>query len=316
MLDQYRLFAKNYLALPVVCGVKTPSERFPGANETYCIEAMMQDMKGLQAGTSHDLGQNFAKAFDIQFADEDGALKHVHMTSWGVATRLIGALIMAHSDDDGLRLPPMVAPKHVVIIPFITNPEQESEIMEYANKLAEDIKKQNYADSPIEVIVDTRDMRGGEKNWHWVKKGIPVRIEVGARDIESGTVCVARRDRGPKDKEQLPFDETAEKIPSILSEMQNNYYKQAAKFLKENTVTNISTFEDLQKFFTPKNAKKPEIHGGFVHAKWCGDDECEDKLSAFKVSIRCLPLEQSGTSGKCIVCGREATKDAIYAKAY
>ncbi len=316
MLEVYRTFAHEYLALPVIVGEKTESERFPGAVSTYAIEAIMQDMKGLQAGTSHYLGDNFAKAFDIQYSDVNGDLKHVHMTSWGVATRLIGAVIMAHSDDDGFRLPPKIAPTHVVIIPFITNPDTTDDIMGYATKLANDIKTLSFGSIPIAVTIDTKDMRGGEKNWHWIKKGIPVRIEVGARDFASNSVCLARRDKEPKEKQNLNYNDAITQIPTILQEIQDNYYSQAKQFLNDNTVTTITNFEQMTEFFTPKNTKKPEIHGGFVNAKWCGNAECEEKLDILKVTIRCLPLEQSGTTGTCAVCGSTATTDAIYAKAY
>jgi len=316
MLEVYRVFLEDVLAIPVICGEKTPSERFPGAVATYSMEALMQDHKALQAGTSHYLGQNFAKAFDITFTDAAGDLNHAYMTSWGVTTRLIGALIMVHSDDDGLRLPPRIAPKHIVIIPYLTKPENRDAIMEYADKLAEELRKVQYFGGPLEVVVDSRDVRGGEKNWQWIKKGIPLRIEVGARDMESDSVCIARRDKAPRDKEQMPRSDVLGEVVGILDEMQNNYLQVAEGLLSENTREDIIDFNDFEAFFTPKDKKRPEIHGGFVKAKWCGNSACEEKLSELKVTIRCLPLEQSGSEGRCIVCGGKATLDAVYAKAY
>ncbi|MBT3393640.1 MAG: proline--tRNA ligase [Waddliaceae bacterium] len=316
MLEEYRTFCKDFLAMPVICGEKTPQERFPGAVTTYAMEAMMQDRKALQAGTSHYLGQNFAKAFDITFSDTEGALKHVYMTSWGVATRLIGGVIMTHSDDDGLRLPPRIAPKQVVIIPFLTKEEHNESVMKYANDLADDIRAQNFHGHDVTVVVDDRDMRGGEKNWHWIKKGMPIRIEVGPRDIENNNVCMARRDKGHKDKEIIARNDIVAAIVPTLDDIQNTYLEQALKMQKENSRSDIADFEEFKAFFTPKNANKPEPHGGFVYAKWCGEDSCENRLSDLKVSIRCLPTEQSGSEGTCVVCGKKATIDALYAKSY
>ena len=316
MLEVYREFSENVLALPVIPGEKTPEERFPGAERTICIEAMMQDRKALQAGTSHFLGQNFAKASDIRFQNEDGELEYVYTTSWGTSTRLVGGVIMTHSDDDGLRLPPKLAPKQVVILPVVTGPDVESTVNEFAAKVKNILSDVRYNDRPLEVELDNRDLRGGEKNWQWIKKGIPIRIEAGPRDAKDGAVMLARRDAAHKDKEKIPINELSARIPGILEEIQNNMFSEAKKYRDENLVTDISDFEEFKKFFTPKNPDKPEIHGGFVKGKWCEDSEVEKQLSDLKVSIRCIPLEQSGTSGKCIISGRDATVDAIFAKAY
>ena len=316
MLGQYVEFSKNSLAIPSIAGVKTPSEKFPGAEETYCFEMMMQDRKALQAGTSHYLGQNFAKAFEIKFNNKDSQMDYPYMTSWGVTTRLIGSIIMVHADDDGLRLPPRIAPKQIVIIPFLTKPESDEKVLEYCHDLEADLRAINYAGYGLDVFVDKRDLRGGEKSWQWIKRGVPLRLEVGPRDIESGNLCLLRRDKGHKEKRFLSKEDLKSNVVAILDEIQDNYYQQAQKALEDNIRTDIHNYEELVKFFTPKNIAKPEIHGGFVHAKWCGDEGCEQKLEEHKVSIRCLPLEQSGTEGFCVVCGKDARTDAIYAKAY
>ncbi|MBS0634460.1 MAG: proline--tRNA ligase [Verrucomicrobia bacterium] len=307
MLEIYRELAEEHLAIPVILGEKSEGERFPGAVNTYCFEAMMQDRKALQAGTSHYLGQNFSKAFDIRFDTKEGGLDYGYTTSWGVTTRLIGALIMTHSDDDGLCLPPKVAPHQVVIIPVLNKPERADEVLSYCEKIKKDL-------SLHRCHIDKRDLRGGEKTWDWIKKGVPVRIEVGPRDVDSQSCMLARRDTGEKAPHSV--DTLATTIPNILNEMQQGYFDRATAYQKEHTRTDITTFEQLKAFFTPKNVDKPEIHGGFVLAKWCGDPTTEPLLDELKISIRCLPLKQSGTEGKCVITGRPATLDAIFAKSY
>jgi prolyl-tRNA synthetase len=316
MLEVYADLAENFLAMPVIRGEKTPEERFPGAVDTYCIEAMMQDCKALQAGTSHYLGQNFAKASGITFLNQEGATEHAFTTSWGVSTRLIGGMIMTHSDDDGLRLPPRIAPKHVVIIPVIPKPETEAAVLEYAESIAHELRAQSYDGRLVEVVVDRRDIRGGDKSWEWVKKGIPVRIEVGPRDIDSKQVVLYRRDKGVRDKAFMPASDVISSIGSVLSEIQRTYFEQAKAYQDAHTKRDIASPEEFKAFFTPKNANKPEIHGGFVLGKWSGDPEGLAILDSLKVTVRCLPLEQSGTHGACVVTGKPATKDAIFAKAY
>ncbi len=314
MLEVYREIAEDHLAIPVILGEKSEGERFPGAVNTYCLEAMMQDRKALQAGTSHYLGQNFSKAFNIRFDTKDGGLDYGYTTSWGVTTRLIGALIMTHSDDDGLRLPPKIAPYHAVIIPILNKPERAEEVLAYAKKLQKELATHEFEGRKLCLHIDTRDLRGGEKNWEWIKKGVPLRIEVGARDLDNGACVVARRDNAQKTP--LSTNGLGDEVCKILAEMQKNYLEQAKAFQKANTRTDIKTFEELTAFFTPKNADKPEIHGGFVLAKWCGDPASEAKLADLKITIRCLPLNQSGTQGTCILTGRPAHIDAIFAKAY
>lgn len=316
MLENYRSFMEDVLAIPVIVGKKSPGELFPGAVDTYTLEAMMQDRKGLQACTSHYLGQNFAKASNIRFSNKEGQLQYAYTTSWGTTTRMIGSLIMCHGDDDGLRLPPRIAPQQVVILPVIPKPELEKEVLDYAEKVAQKLRQGVFYDKPILVNVDKRDRRGGEKNWEWIKKGIPLRIEVGPRDIQEEGMMVSRRDRPHKEKLKLNLSEATAKVVEMLGEIQNVYYKQAHTFRDANIQKNILHFEDLKRFFTPKNEEKPEIHGGFVVAKWCGEKETEKMLDELKITIRCLPLQQSNSQGTCILTGKPATLDAIFAKAY
>jgi prolyl-tRNA synthetase len=316
MLEVYADLAENYLAMPVIKGEKTPEERFPGAVDTYCIEAMMQDRKALQAGTSHYLGQNFAKASGITFLNQEGATQVAYTTSWGVSTRLVGGVIMTHADDDGLRLPPRMAPKHVVIIPVIPKPETEAAVLEYAEAVAKELRAQSFDGRPVEVVVDRRDIRGGDKSWEWIKKGIPVRIEVGPRDIDSKQVVLYRRDKGARDKAFMAAGEAVASIAATLSDIQRTYFEQAKAFRDANIKRDIASPEEFKAFFTPKNANKPEIHGGFVLGKWAGGEEGLAILDSLKVTVRCLPLEQSGTEGTCVVTGKPAVKDAIFAKAY
>lgn len=316
MLEVYREVVEDILAIPVILGEKTENERFPGAVTTLCLEAMMQDRKALQAGTSHYLGQNFSKAANISFLDRDGESKFAHTTSWGVSTRLIGGLIMVHSDDDGLRLPPRVAPKQVVVLPVVPKPEHEQKVFAAVDAIKESLGKCSFFSQKLEVVADKRDIRGGEKNWQWIKKGIPLRIEVGPRDLESNSVMIYRRDHNHKQGVAVSLDSLGQVVPEMLEDIQRSYFDEASRHLRDNTRTDIKSFEGLKEFFTPKNLEKPEIHGGFVLGKWCEDSEVERQLAEMKLTVRCLPLEQSSSSGKCIVTGRPATKDAIIAKAY
>jgi prolyl-tRNA synthetase len=316
MLNVYTDLVENYLAMPVIKGEKIPEERFPGAVDTYCIEAMMQDRKALQAGTSHYLGQNFAKASNISFLNQAGTSEFAYTTSWGVSTRLIGGMIMTHADDDGLRLPPKVAPKHVVIIPVIPKPDTEAAVIEYAENLARALRGLSFDGIPVEVVVDKRDIRGGDKSWEWIKKGIPVRLEVGPRDITEKKIVVYRRDKGPREKNFVSMDEVVSGLPQMLLDIQRSYFEQARAFRDGNIRRDITDFAQFKEFFTPKSEAKPEIHGGFVLAKWGGGADALEALAQLKVTVRCIPLEQSGTEGTCVVTGRPAKRDAIFAKAY
>lgn len=316
MLEVYRAFVEEILALPVVLGEKSPGERFPGAENTYCMEAMMQDRKALQAGTSHYLGQNFSKGSNIRFSNQEGNIEYAYTTSWGVSTRLIGGLIMCHSDDDGLRLPPRIAPKQVVIIPVVPKAELEEEIFKQAEMIAADLREICYHGRSLEVLVDRRDKRGGDKTWEWIKKGVPVRLELGPRDLESGCVMLSRRDKSHKEKQKVSRADLCTEVVLILDQMQEGYLATAKAYRENNTHTHLKNFDEFKAYFTPKNGEKPEIHGGFALAKWCGDRETEQLLEELKVTIRCIPFKQSGTEGKCILTGRPATLDALFAKSY
>jgi len=314
MLRVYSDFAHNYLAIPVICGEKTPSERFPGAVNTYCIEAMMQDRKALQAGTSHFLGQNFARSCDIKFRNPDGDLEFGWTTSWGVTTRLIGGLIMTHSDDDGLVLPPKIASAHLVIIPIIHQEETKSSTLAYCEQLAADLRKIHYAGRSLQIIVDKREMRGGEKSWSWIKKGVPLRLEVGPRDIEAGSFGLLRRDKPHKESTPLTASELPHRITAILDDMQNNLLAKATAFRDQHTVK-IDHKSDFYKFFTPK--KEDEIHGGFALCHWNGDPAVEEQVKQdLNVTIRCIPLDAPNEPGRCVITGEPSQRRVIFAKSY
>ncbi|MCF7792587.1 MAG: proline--tRNA ligase [Candidatus Cloacimonetes bacterium] len=316
ILKLYADFAREFLAMPVIEGEKTESERFPGAESTFTFEAMMQDKKALQAGTSHFLGQKFAKASEIKFQNAEGFEEFAWTTSWGVTTRLIGALVMTHSDDNGLILPPRITPTHVVIVPIYRNEEEKKLVMDFTNNLIEKTKVLRYHEKKIQIHVDDRDLRGGEKLWEWIKKGVPIRLEIGPRDIQNNSVFMGRRDKAPKDKKSLNADDFVKNITSILDEMQINIYQKALKFRKENTFE-IDDKDEFYKFFTPKNEENPEIHGGFAYSHWCGNAACEEKIkNDLKVTIRCIPLDSKEESGKCFCCGNDSKKRVILAKSY
>ncbi len=316
MLDVYADFAQNYLAIPVIKGEKTEGERFPGAVSTYCIEAMMQDKKALQSGTSHFLGQNFAKSSNIKFQNRNGEVQYAWTTSWGVSTRLIGALIMTHSDDNGLVLPPKIAPSHAAVIPIYKNDEEKAAIMNFVEEIKTALKQIRYDDQHIRLEIDDRDMTSSERNWFWIKKGIPVRLEIGPRDLQNRSVFMGRRDKDAKDKKGLAFDELIKELPMILDDIQNNIFQKALELRKNNTV-NIDDKEEFYRFFTPKNAEQPEIHGGFANSHWCGNTDCETKIKDdLKVTIRCIPNDAVEEAGSCICCGKESRRRVIFAKSY
>ena len=315
ILDLYADFAENYMAMPVIKGVKTAGERFPGAVETYTIEAMMQDRKALQAGTSHFLGQNFAKAQDIKFQDDSGNEVHAWTTSWGVSTRLVGAIIMTHGDDDGLILPPRLAPKHVVILPIYRNDDDRSRVMEYCQNVESELQQQTYDGSPVRVFIDDRDIRGGEKAWYHVKRGVPVRVEIGPRDVDSNSVFMARRDAAKKSG--VPRDEFVANIGTTLREIQDGLFGRADTMRKDHT-HDIDNVDDFRAFFTPQDTDKPEIHGGFAVCHWSEEPDVERLLSDLKVTIRCVPLDEAKEpkSGTCIFTGKPSRGRAVFAKAY
>jgi prolyl-tRNA synthetase len=302
MLDVYADFVENFMALPVVKGRKSDGERFPGAVDTYCIEALMQDGKALQAGTSHFLGQNFAKAFDVKFTGKDGALDHVWGTSWGVSTRLIGGLIMAHSDDDGLILPPKLAPIHVVIVPIFRSEEELSKVTEFIAPIINGLKSKG-----LSVKFDTRDtQKPGFKFAEYELKGVPVRIAVGPRDVEGGTLELARRDT--KEKKVMQAAEVVEHIPVLLDEIQKNIYQRALKFRTQMT-TPVDSYDEFKKVLDEK--------AGFVLAHWDGTAETEAKIKdETKATIRCIPLDAIQEDGKCVFSGKPSKQRVLFARAY
>lgn len=315
MLDVYARLAEEYLAMPVIKGRKTAAERFPGAVDTLCIEAMMQDRKGLQAGTSHFLGQNFAKASDIRFQSARETEEFAWTTSWGSSTRLIGGLIMTHADDDGVILPPKVASSHVVLMPIVRKGGDKMAVMAFTESLANELKEKVYHNRQLEVEIDDRDI-GGARGWEWIKKGIPLRVEIGPRDIADNSVFVARRDKGHQEKESLKRDYFVGTITNILDEIQQNLFERAVSFRKTHTVI-IEDRDDFYDFFTPQDMEKHEIHGGFALSDWCGAEECESKIKEdLSVTIRCIPFDDETPKGKCICCRRPGDTRAVFAKAY
>jgi prolyl-tRNA synthetase len=323
MLDVYADFAENWMAMPVIKGEKTAGERFPGAVNTYAIEALMQDRKALQAGTSHFLGQNFAKASGIQFLDPKGEQVWAWTTSWGVSTRLVGGLIMTHSDDDGLVLPPRLAPKHVVLLPIYRNDEERSTVLPYCKSLEAELRAQSFADGRVEVMIDDRDIRGGEKVWHHVKRGVPIRVEIGPRDIANGSVFVGRRDRGVKDRVALPRAEFVATVSGLLDEIQTGLFERARRFRDENTRP-IASRAEFEEFFASEDGSQ----GGFASSYWVDDPAAREVLDRLKVTARCVPFDRAplgagspdsdGDSGEgpCIFTGRPSRQRVIFARAY
>jgi prolyl-tRNA synthetase len=301
ILEIYRRFAEEYLAISVLVGKKSEAEKFAGALHTYCIEAMMQDKKALQAGTSHNLGQNFAKAFDVKFQDKDGKLQSVWATSWGVSTRLIGALIMAHSDDSGLVLPPKMADKQVVIIPIWKSDEEKSRVLGYADKVFEDLK------TDTSVLLDDREQfKPGYKFSEWELQGIPLRIEIGPRDEEKKQVVVVRRDT--REKIFISENDLRNKINSLLVIMQKDLLESSRRFRE----TNTHDIDDYNEF-----KKQIEEPGGFFNTHWCGSPECEQRIKDdTKATIRVIPFDRNENSGKCLTCDSESQGRVIFARAY
>lgn len=302
MLDVYADFAENWMAMPVIKGVKTPNERFAGAEDTYCIEALMQDGKALQAGTSHFLGQNFAKAFDVKFSDKNNTLDYVWATSWGVSTRLIGGLVMTHSDDEGLVLPPRIAPLQVVIVPIYKGEEQKALLDEKIHAMVAAFKA-----AGIRVKYDDSDnQRPGWKFAEYELKGVPVRIAVGPRDLENNQVEIARRDT--KEKTTVSMEGITETVTQLLLDIQSNLFNRAKKYRDEH-ITKVDNWED---FITTLDTK-----AGFVAAHWDGTPETEDKIKEMtKATIRCIPLDNAQEAGTCILTGQPSTQRVLFARAY
>ncbi|CAL1519621.1 proline--tRNA ligase [Chitinophaga sp. MM2321] len=302
MLGIYADFAENYMAVPVIRGVKSESERFAGAVNTYCVEALMQDGKALQAGTSHYLGQNFAKAFDVQFSNRENKLEYVWATSWGVSTRLIGALIMVHSDDQGLVMPPRIAPIQVVIVPIYKGPDQKAALDEKVNVIVAELKR-----AGIRVKYDDTDNnRPGWKFAEYELKGVPVRIAIGARDLENNVAEVARRDT--KEKMSLSLDGLSGRIQDLLEEIQQNLFDKAKSY-RDTHITRVDTFEEFEKVLDEK--------GGFVLAHWDGTAETEEQIKdRTKATIRCIPLDNPQEAGICILSGKPSKERVLFARAY
>ena len=303
MIEVYREFFEKYLAIPVIKGTKSESEKFAGAVYTTCVEAMMQDGKALQVGTSHMLGQNFAKPFDVKFTDKNGQYQYVWQTSWGISTRAIGALIMVHSDDKGLILPPKIAPVAVVIVPIWNKDSEMVGVVEQAKEVAAQISLQVGCD----VYVDEREGRPGPKFYEWERKGIPLRIEIGPREIADKAVVIVRRDLG--DKAIVPLTDLSAKIKELLESIQANLCERAAQY-REKMTKALDSYDEMKTFLAGQDS-------GFVTAGWCGSAECEAKVKTeTTATIRCLPLQQDHQKTKCIVCGQATTDTVIFAKAY
>jgi len=302
ILDIYADFVENHMGVPVIKGLKTESERFAGALETYCIEALMQDGKALQAGTSHFLGQNFAKAFDVKFANKEGQKEHVWATSWGVSTRLMGALVMTHSDDNGLVLPPKLAPIQVVIVPIYKGLDQLDIISEKVKPLVKELRSKG-----ISVKFDSRDThKPGFKFNEYELKGVPVRLAIGKRDLENGTYEIARRDT--LEKETVPADEVVAKIEFLMDAIQKNIYQKAFDYRKEH-ITAVDSYEEFKKVLEEK--------GGFISAHWDGTIETEDRIKEeTKATIRCIPIDVKQEEGSCMVTGKSSPHRVLFAKAY
>jgi prolyl-tRNA synthetase len=303
MLDIYTDFAMNDAAIPVIPGKKSEAEKFAGADTTYSIEAMMGDGKALQSGTSHFLGQNFAEAFEVKYLDHNGQLQHCWTTSWGLSTRVIGAIIMVHGDDQGLALPPKLAPYQVVIVPIFKTDEEKTSVLDAARKLKGDLAKAN-----IRVILDERE--GNSPGWKfndWEMRGVPVRVELGPKDVAKQAAVLARRDRpGREGKISAPLADIPQTIEKLLVEVQQSMFDKALAFRKANT-HDAKIYDDLKK----------AVETGFALAPWCGSGDCEAKIKEeTRATMRCIPLEQPASTGNCVYCGKAAAESAIFARAY
>jgi prolyl-tRNA synthetase len=313
MLEVYATFAERDLAMPVIKGPKPAAERFPGAVETYSIEAMMQDGKALQAGTSHFLGQNFARAQGIKFADKSGVEEFCWTTSWGVSTRLIGAVIMTHSDDDGLVLPPRIAPTQVVLLPIHRTDEERETVLAACRTLQAELAAQRFGDEPIRVKIDARDMRGGDKVWQHVKQGVPIRVEIGPRDLAAGAASVTRRDRGAKERTAVPLAAFPGQAAGLLAEIQQGLFDRAAAFRAERSVR-LDSAADVHDFFGAGEGIGGK--GGFVHVHVADDPAVAAAFDPLKVTVRCIPLAGADEPGTCVVTGQPVARRSVLARSY
>lgn len=311
MLEEYRALAEDWLAVPVIPGEKSESERFPGAVETHTIEAMMQDGKALQAGTSHYLGQNFAHAADIKFQDKDGGESFCHTTSWGVSTRMIGAVIMTHGDDDGLRVPPAIAPHQIIILPIARDDEAAARVLPAADELATKLNNNVAFGNVVRAYVDKREVNAGEKRWSWIKKGAPIIVELGPRDLDQGTVMVTKR-TDIYGKESQETDAFVANVVEQLESIQKTLFEEAKAYRDARIRTDITNFNDFKAYFATDDLTS----SGFVRAYWDESPESEELLKEIAVTVRCLPYDQPAEPGTCVITGNPATKVAIFAKSY
>ena len=328
MLEVYRDFAETTLAMPVVAGVKPENERFPGADETYSIEAMMQDGKALQAGTSHDLGTHFAEAQNIRFQDEQGGLSLCHTTSWGVSTRLIGGVIMTHGDDDGLRLPPAIAPRQIVIVPILRDKPEDAEVLAYCEALQAELSTGVALRGPVRAFIDRKKLKSADKRWDWVRRGAPLIVEIGPRDAAGGQVTFMRRDKLRNADEKMasigmPRDEFIAAAPGLLEEIQAGLFAEAKARLDGNIRSDITTFAELAAYFGPA-ADDDDAAGafkGWVRAAWCrptGDalEAVTAQLKSLKLTLRNAPMDQKGPFGACLFTGAPGVEEILIARAY
>jgi prolyl-tRNA synthetase len=314
MLEVYRGFAETFLAMPVITGEKPEAERFPGAVATLSIEAMMQDGKALQAGTSHYLGQGFAESAEIRFLDKDGNREFVHTSSWGVSTRLLGALIMSHGDDSGLRLPPTVAPQQVVIVPIVRD-DAGAEVIEAAQDLAAELRETRFAGAAVRASADLRDRDAPSKRWEWIRKGVPLVLELGPRDLREGVVAVRRRDAEDLGTETLAREDVATELPRLLEAMQQGYFERAATRLETHTATDVEDPAAFAAWFDDGGGEG--ISKGFLRAPWSEAPESAELLEGLKVTVRCIPFDQRLPAGSsCVLTGKPAVVEAVFAKAY
>jgi prolyl-tRNA synthetase len=311
MLGVYREFTEGPLAIPVIAGEKPEHERFPGAESTLTIEAMMQDGKALQCGTSHYLGQNFSRTMEMEFTDEDGQRKLCYTTSWGLTTRMIGAVVMTHADDNGLRMPPRVAPQQVQIVPITR--DDPAPVLEAAATLADEIAGQRSFEASARAAVDSRDRKPAEKRWEWIRKGVPIVIELGERDLEQNVVTMTRRDDPELRRDAIPRDGAAEAVAGVLGDMQTGYFEEASRRLRERTRDDITTLEEFREFFSSEETES----GGFVKAPWSEDPSTLEVMGELGVSVRCIPFgEELPSDARCVITGGAARVMAIFAKAY
>lgn len=320
-LEAYRKLSEETLAMPVIVGRKPEHEKFPGAVDTYCIEAMMQDGKALQAGTSHFLGQNFAKSANITFVNKENKPEYAYTTSWGVSTRLIGGVIMTHADDEGMVVPPKIAPYQVVIIPVVKNPADEDAVMSYIDGIRKDLSAQTPFGEKIRVKLDKRDKSSVDKFWEWTRKGAPVILEIGKRDADANNAMMRIRTHinQPNAKQIVSRSQLVSEMSTVIEGIQKEMFEKAKTRLSENIRTDIKTPEDFKAYFAQANEWIEDGQQGkvaFVRGKWCGDPATEELLKEMKITIRCIPFDQSNTEGVCLLTGRKASMDVIYARSY